>query len=118
MHCQFITAMACLRANIFKVEIPSKTPRTEDFRRHCGLEATKFKVPDFVPNDEKAKEIQESVSKEEKKETNNEEEKKEADVINTATNGQDANDVEALMKRFHIQMDALKKQKPEEKAYV
>ena len=54
---------------MFKIEIPSKTPRSEDFKRTCGLEAAKFKVPDFVPNDEKAKEIQDSVSKEEKKET-------------------------------------------------
>ncbi len=49
--------MACLRANVFKIEIPSKTPRTEEFRKEIGLLATKFKVPEFVPNDEKAKEI-------------------------------------------------------------
>jgi len=42
LHAQFIAAMACLRANIFKIEIPSKTPRTEEFRRWCGKEAAKF----------------------------------------------------------------------------
>lgn len=57
LHIQFITSMACLRANVFKIEIPSKTPRTEEFRKEIGLLADKFKVPEFVPNDEKAKEI-------------------------------------------------------------
>jgi hypothetical protein len=78
--------MACLRANVFKLEIPSKTPRTEDFKRHCGQEAAKFKVPEFVPNDEKAKEIQASVSKEENKENVLEEENKEdQSMINTGS---------------------------------
>jgi hypothetical protein len=95
--------MACLRATVFKIEIPSKTPRTEDFKKYCGLEATKFSVPEFVPNDEKAKEIEASVTKEEKKESQPEEEKKEEQfMINTGTSGQDSNDVESLMKRFHI----------------
>ena len=103
LHCQFITSMACLRATVFKIEIPSKTPRTDDFKKYCGLEATKFSVPEFVPNDEKAKEIEASVTKEEKKESQPEEEKKEEQsMINTGTGGQDSNDVESLMKRFHI----------------
>jgi hypothetical protein len=57
LHCQFITAIACLRAKVFSIEIPSKTPRTDDFRKECGLEAAKISVPEFIPNDDKAKEI-------------------------------------------------------------
>ncbi len=59
--------MACLRAVIFNVPIPSKTPRSEEFRKEVGAIAAQMKVPDFVPNDEKAKEIQASVNKESKK---------------------------------------------------
>ena len=67
LHCQFVTSMACLRANVFKIEIPSKAPRSAEFKEICGIEASKIAVPEFVPNDEKAKEIQASVSKQEEK---------------------------------------------------
>lgn len=36
LHCQFINSMACLRANVFKIAIPSKAPRSEEFKRECG----------------------------------------------------------------------------------
>jgi len=36
LHCTFITSMACLRATIFFLEIPSKKPRSDDFRLNCG----------------------------------------------------------------------------------
>jgi hypothetical protein len=68
LHCQFVAAVACLRATVFRVELPS-TPRSEQFRQECGILAAQFEMPVFVPNDEKAKEIQASVSKEEKKGT-------------------------------------------------
>ena len=101
LHCQFITAIACLRANVFKIEIPSKTPRTEEFRKVCGIEASKLTVAAFVPNDEKAKEIQASVDKEAKdKET--EEEKSSLDdsqQIQTASSSVEM-DFDTLMKRF------------------
>jgi len=57
LHRTFITSMACLRANIFFIEIPSKAPRSEEFRIEVGESADFFKPPAFVPNDEKAKEI-------------------------------------------------------------
>lgn len=57
LHRTFITSMACLRANIFFIEIPSKAPRSEEFRIEVGENAAFFKPPAFVPNDEKAKEI-------------------------------------------------------------
>ena len=59
--------MACLRAMIFNVPIPSEAPRSEEFRKEVGAIAAQIKVPEFVPNDEKAKEIQASVNKESKK---------------------------------------------------
>lgn len=95
LHIQFITSMACLRANVFKIELPSKTPRTEEFRKEVGLMASQFKVPEFIPNDEKAKEIQASVQKEVK-----EEEKKEGEEMKEEDAKVDPNDVEALMQRF------------------
>ena len=57
LHCLFVGSEACLRAKIFKIEIPSKSPRSEDFRKELGKMASKIKVPEFVPNDSKAKEI-------------------------------------------------------------
>lgn len=79
LHCTFVTSMACLRANIFFIEIPSKAPRSEEFRRDVGEQADSFKPLPFVPNDEKAKEIQDSVNKASKKDVV-EEEKKEEEV--------------------------------------
>jgi len=98
LHCTFITSMACLRATIYHIEIPNKTPRTEDFRKEVGEMATSFKIPDFVPNDAKALEIQQSVNKadkgtEEEKKEGDEEEKKEEDEV-------DPNDVKKLKDEF------------------
>ena len=33
LHCMFVTSLACLRATIFKVELPTKVPRNEEFRK-------------------------------------------------------------------------------------
>jgi hypothetical protein len=49
--------LACLRATIFKVAIPTQTPRSEEFRQKIGAIASNFKIADFVPDDDKAKEI-------------------------------------------------------------
>jgi hypothetical protein len=57
LHYLFVASIACLRATIFKIEIPSKHPRSEDFRKEVGAIASKIKIPPFVPDDEKAKEI-------------------------------------------------------------
>lgn len=81
LHCTFIASMACLRATVFFVDIPSKEPRTEAFRLECGTKASTLKVPEFKPNEEKAKEMQQEVEKtnksKEDKEKEKEEEKKE-----------------------------------------
>jgi len=49
--------MACLRAKIFLIEIPDKKPRSNEFKLEVANMASQIKVPKFVPNDEKAKEI-------------------------------------------------------------
>jgi hypothetical protein len=63
LHLKFIASMACLRATIFRVKIPSDTPRTDEFRRLVGKMAAAVKVSDFVPDEAAAKEIQDSVDK-------------------------------------------------------
>jgi len=36
LHCSFISALACLRANIFHIEIPDKLPRSDAFKKLVG----------------------------------------------------------------------------------
>lgn len=57
LHCTFIASLACLRATVFYIPIPTKTPRTDEFRKHCGEIASQLKVAEFKPNEDKAKEI-------------------------------------------------------------
>jgi hypothetical protein len=59
LHCSFVTSLSCLFATIFFVEIPAKekTPRSDEFKKHCGELASAFITPDFKPNEAKAKEI-------------------------------------------------------------
>ena len=64
-------------------------------------------VPEFIPNDDKAKEIQASVSKDEKKESGEEKKEEEQMMISTA-GATDAYDTEGLMKRFKKQLDIMK----------
>ena len=40
LHSDFVAAMACLQATIFKVDIPSKDPRSEAFRKETALQAS------------------------------------------------------------------------------
>lgn len=74
LHRMMVTSLACLRANVFFIEIPSKSPRSEEFRMEVAENASFFKPAEFVPNDAKAKEIQDSVNKADK--SKEEEEKK------------------------------------------
>lgn len=90
LHCSFICALACLRANIFHIEIPHKTPRTDEFKKLVGQQAAAFKPPEFVPNDSKSKEIEESVKKEAKEKDAQEEEKKEEEKKEEETKEEDA----------------------------
>jgi hypothetical protein len=79
LHCTFVASMACLRATIFFIDIPSDAPRSEEFRRDCGDMATNFEPEEFTPDESKAKEIADSVDKEEKKDDTGEEEKKDGE---------------------------------------
>lgn len=63
LHLQFMAATSCLQARIFKIKIPTDKPRTDDFRKEVGQMALKVVVPDFVPDDAAAQEIQASVAK-------------------------------------------------------
>lgn len=58
LHRMFVASLACLRATIFHIEIPSQQPRSDDFRAEVAENADFFKAPAFVPDDAKAKEIQ------------------------------------------------------------
>lgn len=76
LHQQFIASIACLRATIFFIDIPTKKPRTDEFRQECAENASFFKPDPFKPNDEKAKEIQAQVNKAGNKDEEQEEEEK------------------------------------------
>lgn len=85
LHCTCITSLACLFAKMFFVELPTKTPRADAFKRECGEMAAQVKVPAFAPNEEKALAIQKSVAdagkdKEESKEGEEEKQEEEPPV--------------------------------------
>jgi len=79
-HRMFVASLACLRAKIFHIEIPSDKPRSEEFREKVAEDASFFKPPPFVPNDEKAKEIQAQVNKADNKDKEEEEKKDDAEA--------------------------------------
>jgi len=90
---------------MFKIKIPSETPRSEEFRKEVGALASKIEVPNFVPNDEKAKAIQDSVNKEANKgEEGKEEEKKEEEEEKF-----DVNDIELMLGKFKKILEELPK---------
>lgn len=78
LHVHFISACACLRANIFGIPVP-KDARTNEGRQKIANEAIKVQVPDFKPSAEKAKEIADQVNKDATK-TQEDIEKKELGV--------------------------------------
>mmetsp|Transcript_13065 Transcript_13065/g.17634 ORF Transcript_13065/g.17634 Transcript_13065/m.17634 type:complete len:114 (+) Transcript_13065:3507-3848(+) len=57
LHCTFINSMACLRATMFFVELPSQEPRSDAFKKECGEIASQITPPPFTPNEDKAKAI-------------------------------------------------------------
>ena len=106
LHRMFVSALACLRANIFFVEIPSKNPRSEEFRKEVAEKAAFFIPPPFKPNDAKAKEIQDSVEKAASKEEKKEEEQ--------PSQQEEKDDVEKLKEDFLALIKSIKldKSKP------
>jgi len=99
LHCTFIASMACLRATIFYIEIPSDTPRSEEFRRDCGDMATNFEPEEFIPDESKAKEIADSVEKEETKDAT-EEKKDDEEEKKGEDDGPQGDDFEKLKEEF------------------
>lgn len=108
LHVNFVSAIACLRATVFKVKIPSETPRVAEFKKQIAELASKIHVPEFVPNDEKAKEIQDSVNKEGKK--GQEEEKKEEESKEEEQKI-DIGDTENLLKKYDSLLESIPKAK-------
>eukprot|EP00331_Platyophrya_macrostoma_P003474 CAMPEP_0176424196 /NCGR_PEP_ID=MMETSP0127-20121128/10705_1 /TAXON_ID=938130 /ORGANISM="Platyophrya macrostoma, Strain WH" /LENGTH=779 /DNA_ID=CAMNT_0017805231 /DNA_START=99 /DNA_END=2438 /DNA_ORIENTATION=- len=103
LHAHFVSACACLRANVFNIPIP-KDARTNEGRLKIAEEAAKVQVADFKPSAEKAKEIASQVDKEAKK--GGEEEEKEGEA-----NTQDDNEVQNLMKDLKKISEQLPKSK-------
>jgi ubiquitin-activating enzyme E1 len=64
LHSSFIAATACLRASIYKVEIPFENPRSEASKSEMAHSASKFEVKEFTPDEGKAKAISNEVKKE------------------------------------------------------
>lgn len=77
LHCTFVSSMACLFAQMFFIELPVKTPRTDEFRKHCGMMAANFKQPEFVANEDKAKSIAKQIAAAEKGKDKTEEKQEE-----------------------------------------
>lgn len=78
------------------IEIPSKNPRSKEFKLDVAETASAFKVPEFVPDESKAKEIMESVDKESKKPEEEEKEEENEEVEEE----KNTDEVEKLKKEF------------------
>jgi hypothetical protein len=56
LHISLVSAIACLRAVIFKIKLPDN-PRSEETKKNIAEKAALVKVPDFKPSEEKSKAI-------------------------------------------------------------
>lgn len=92
-----IVSMACLRANIFKIPIPSAKPRQPEFREKIAAQAATFKMKDFVPDEAAAKEIEADVQKNAGDEEEKKEEKKEEEEEPKVS----VDEIENLKKKFN-----------------
>ena len=72
LHANFIASYACLHANMHKLDIlklgssfmdDAKNPRSKESKLKMAKYVADMKVKDFVPNDQKAQEIEKQVSK-------------------------------------------------------
>jgi hypothetical protein len=98
LHLRFIASMACLRATVFRVKIPSDAPRTDEFRKLVGKMAAAVKVADFVPDEAAAKEIQDSVDKNAVKNKEGQQEEPKDDIQEEVD--QDAGEIDTLKSEF------------------
>ena len=61
LHASFIASYACLYANMHRIDIPEEyaDPRAPSSKLRMAQKAATFEVKKFVPNDQKAKQIEE-----------------------------------------------------------
>jgi ubiquitin-activating enzyme E1 len=71
----FISAYACLMANMFNIKIPYEKPRDANSKKEMTLKVKDIKVEEFKPNEEKLKAIEKEVEEEENKTNKNNDEK-------------------------------------------
>ena len=64
----FISAYACLMANMFNIKIPYENPRDAKSKKDMIIKTKNMTVEEFKPNELKAKEIENEVESSEKKE--------------------------------------------------
>lgn len=64
MHQNMIASFSCLLAKMYGVKIPYDKPRSKESKLEMAQKASKIEVPAFVPNDQKATEIESQVDKE------------------------------------------------------
>ena len=70
----FISAYACLMANMFNIKIPYKNPRDIDSKKDMISKTKNIQVEEFVPNDLKAKELENEIENKDKEEKEEKEE--------------------------------------------
>jgi hypothetical protein len=78
----FISAYACLMANMFNIKIPYDNPRDPKSKQDMIAKTKNMTVEEFVPNELKAKQIENEVESSENQEQNKEKEKKEDKIEN------------------------------------
>ena len=66
VHRDFISAYSCLLANMYGVQIPYEAPRSIEAKKEMAKSALEVTVKEFIPNEEKSKEIESQVDKQNK----------------------------------------------------
>ena len=106
----FISAYACLMANMFNIKIPYEKPRDFNTKKEMTLKIKDVKVEDFKPNEEKLKAIEKEVEEEENKKNNNKEEENNNNNINVITNvTEDENVIKELTNILNNNKNNIKK---------
>lgn len=117
LHQNLIASLSCLLATLFGINIPFEKPRSQEAKYTMAQQASQFEVPEFVPNDQKASQIESQVDKEKQHaKENGEDESEEAPQLMTQAK---PDDVESLKKKFNeiiapLRMDQSLKLKVEE----
>ena len=105
----FISSYSCLIANMFNIKIPYNNPRDEKSKIDMTIKTEKMKVEDFIPNELKAKQLENEIESQ-KWEKDNEENK-----INEEENKIIINENEINVKEENLYNDELIKLLKEKK---